>query len=114
MDFQYPVSDRLDCNSGIPLLRRAVLLDFQYPVSDRLDCNLLAWRCAEARQHFQYPVSDRLDCNMGLLEMNEITLEAFSILCRIVWIVTRCWADHSYSVRCFQYPVSDRLDCNLI
>ena len=86
--FQYPVSDRLDCNLGI-VSKETPLLPFQYPVSDRLDCN---------------PETSRSSCSRP---------PTFSILCRIVWIVTLVWA----CVRCnssnFQYPVSDRLDCNL-
>ena len=49
------------------------------------------------------------------MKMDSITLtQTFSILCRIVWIVTfRDPCTHE-KYRHFQYPVSDRLDCNAV
>ena len=61
---------------------------------------------------FQYPVSDRLDCNAEQDEWLDRAEKAFSILCRIVWIVTRGAGHPPPRPTSFQYPVSDRLDCN--
>ena len=89
-------------------------MSFQYPVSDRLDCNYRNNQLTLTRWNFQYPVSDRLDCNFGALDVLRRVDIAFSILCRIVWIVTFELTGSAFFLGNFQYPVSDRLDCNKI
>ena len=59
-------------------------------MSDRLDCNQGGEsRHDIAQMIFQYPVSDRLDCNKGFIPHTSTPIDTFSILCRIVWIVTQ-------------------------
>ena len=56
--------------------------NFQYPVSDRLDCNVrgLALGCYPHRL-FQYPVSDRLDCNLVSLPSDRQGCYQLSVSC---------------------------------
>ena len=88
--------------------------NFQYPVSDRMGCNSRRSIARPLRAHFQYPVSDRMGCNSVSRLRPGPRRSAFSILYRIEWVVTTFAEAASLLVALFQYPVSDRMGCNFL
>src|SRR3989304_2291968 len=63
--FQYPLSDRVNCNTALRVAMAESCKSFQYPLADRVSCNLgqVVWNSGLIV--FHYPLSDRVNCNQA-------------------------------------------------
>ena len=66
--FQFPLSERTNCNFKSVHRHYAYTTLFQFPLSERTNCNLsLAWSIAVAVR-FQFPLSERTNCNQTIAQ----------------------------------------------
>ena len=109
--FQYPRTDRRDCNVTRRLVQRDVLA-FQYPRTDRRDCNLCL-RNDTAAEDNPFSILARIEGTATAVhyELEKYTY-AFSILARIEGTATSSSSWTRRATRSFQYPRTDRRDCN--
>ncbi len=109
--FQYPLTDRGDCNRPVYINRRGHLAWFQYPLTDRGDCNIRILYKDNIIM-FQYPLTDRGDCNhlfITVCGMNSSVSVSTNGSRRLQPLPPRTLCR---SLCMFQYPLTDRGDCN--
>ena len=86
---------------------------FQFPLSERTNCNAsCVWNCRTRFRRFQFPLSERTNCNNDLSEFRRhpILLSVSSIGTnelqrRRIAVILAC-------DDCFQFPLSERTNCN--
>ncbi len=111
--FQFPLSERTNCNLVAYRVMQPMTMNFQFPLSERTNCNhrhrafllnqrvlsvssigtneLQPTKCSAPRNpllRFQFPLSERTNCNV------------------------QCWQCPFASIVLFQFPLSERTNCN--
>ena len=111
--FQYPLSDRGQCNQCGPGIEEVTKSTFSILYRIVGSVTQLLRPAITLSVNFQYPLSDRGQCNQDGHGECDGGPGPFSILYRIVGSVTKPLPPQVRGHQVFQYPLSDRGQCNL-
>jgi len=111
-DFQFPLSERTNCNTwrNASGLRASTSFSFLYR-NERTATNRQREKC-EFRFRFQFPLSERTNCNVSTNHERSNGFCPFSFLYRNERTATRNAVEVAERFGLFQFPLSERTNCN--
>jgi len=134
--FQFPLSERTNCNACIANHASDIPDFFQFPLSERTNCNASTLKPNANFNCFQFPLSERTNCNKCCAIPLRLMRRSFSFLYRnertathgCVQVIERdlrlsvssigtnelqqFFGGMFTAIQHFQFPLSERTNCN--